>query len=71
MRLILLNKPIKSYNEALNDCETFQLAAISEGYVNDKQEVLICFQMATTYSTPQQLRALFVPLTIQVVYGVE
>jgi hypothetical protein len=65
LRLILLNKPIKSYNEALNDCETFQLAAISEGYVNDKQEVLICFQMATTYSTPQQLRALFVLLTIQ------
>jgi PIF1-like helicase len=65
LRLILLNKPVISYDEAINSCDTFQLAAISEGYVNDKQEALLCFQMATAYSTPPQLRALFVLLTIQ------
>ena len=65
LRLILLNKSVKSYDEAINNNETFQLAAINEGFVVDKQEALICFRMATEYSTPQQLRALFVLLTLQ------
>ena len=60
LRLILLNRPITSYEDALDGCRTFQLAATSVGCVNDKEEAVVCFTEAITYSTPRQLRALFI-----------
>ena len=65
LRLILLNVPVDSFQEALHDERSFQLAAIALGIVKDKTECLLCFQEACQYSTPPQLRALFVLLTIQ------
>ena len=65
VRLILINVPVISFEAALHGLHTFQLAAISLGLVEDKKECLLCFREACLYSTPAQLRSLFVLLTIQ------
>ena len=63
--LLLLTKPVKSFDGAITNWDTCPLAAISGGYENDKQEALLRFQMATAYSTPPQLRALFLLPTVR------
>ena len=69
LRLIFLNKPCMSFDDAKtvnnHECATFQIAAISNGFVTDKLEALRCFESAFGLSSPAQLRYLFATLTLQ------
>jgi len=69
LRLILYRTPVLSFIDARTvngiTYNTFQLAALAKGLVEDENEAIIAFQWATTYSTPAGLRTLFVIMTLQ------
>ena len=69
LRLILLNRPCSSYKDAKTFegivYQTFQLSAIAHKYVESEKETSLCFQEASLFSTPSELRFLFASLTIQ------
>lgn len=69
LRLILLKRPAVSYK----DCKTvnritylsYQEAAIASGYISDNDDIsLQCFRDAMNTATPDELRNLFVTLTL-------
>jgi len=67
LRLILLNRPIASYEDARTvegrTYPTFQEAAKAAGYATDENEAWLCFTSSLNDSSPPQLRGLFVLLT--------
>jgi len=69
IRLILYNKPVVSFKDARTidgiTYPTFQQAALAAGLVEDKNEATTAFQWATVYSTPSELRTLFIIMTTQ------
>lgn len=69
LRLILLNRPVKSFADAMTyggiQHTTFQQSACLHGYVTDEKEALICYDQAAIFSSPAELRFLFVLLTVQ------
>lgn len=69
LRLLLYNIPGFSYNDlkTINGStySSFQLAAIAAKLVEDENEVLIAFEWALAFSTPAELRSLFIIMTTQ------
>ena len=69
LRLILVNRPCESYDDAKTvfgvEYENCQLSAIVHGYATDELETLRCFESTLGYSTLTELIALFVMLTLQ------
>jgi len=69
IRLILYNKPVVSFKDARTidgiTYPTFQQAALAAGLVEDENEATTAFQWATVYSTPSELRTLFIIMTTQ------
>lgn len=69
LRLLLLHLPaisfkdIKTYENKLY--ETYQSAALAAKLVEDENEALTAFEWALNYSTPAELRNLFVIMTTQ------
>jgi len=63
LRLLLLNIPIRSFEEAKivdgTVYETFQKAAIARGLCRDQVEATRCFKDAMIFSSPPELRELF------------
>jgi hypothetical protein len=45
--------------------KTFQMSAVAHGYVNDETEALVAFQGIANLSTPAELRAQLVMMTVQ------
>jgi ABC-type multidrug transport system fused ATPase/permease subunit len=69
IRMLLNNIPTRSHN-GLRTVDgiiygTFQLAAIKRGLCTDINEAQQCFADAIRYSTPYELRGLFVTMTLQ------
>jgi hypothetical protein len=71
LRLILLKRPIISYEDAYTGPApdyfryySFQEAAIKHGLVKDRHEAETCFEEALPHSTPVQLRGLFANMMI-------
>jgi hypothetical protein len=71
LRLILLNRPIISFEDAYTGPApdfiryySFQEAAIKHEFVKDRHEAETCFQEALPISTPFQLRGLFANMMI-------
>ena len=68
LRLLLLNMPAMSYNELLTvngvTFTYFQQSAVARGLISNEQLGLQCFKEATIFSTPSELRFLFVLLTL-------
>lgn len=68
LRLLLLRKATTSFKQLLtvNDMQfaRFQDAAVKEGYVNDHTAAKICFNEMRNLKTPNELRVLFVTMTI-------
>ena len=44
---------------------TFQTAAVARGYVTDENEALLAFHSVILLSTPAELRALLVLMTVE------
>lgn len=69
LRLILFKMPVSSFKDARTvngvTYQSFQLAALARNLVEDENEVLTAFQWAISYSTPAELRILFVIMTTQ------
>ena len=69
VRLLLINRPCASFEDARSKdgviYDTFQLSAIAHGYVTDELEALRCFESSIGFSSPAELRSLFVMLTLQ------
>jgi len=68
LRLLLLNMAAMSYNELLTvngvTFTYFQQSAVARGLISNEQLGLQCFKEATIFSTPSELRFLFVLLTL-------
>lgn len=74
LREILRHKAFRSFEEARTVvcpltkesivCETFQMAAVQEGYVLEGRECILCFHEAMISSSSKQLRQLFVMQTL-------
>jgi len=68
LRIILLNRPIRSFEDAklVNGVRypTFQEAALSSNFIKDGDECLCAFREAQLINIPRQMRALFTILTI-------
>lgn len=69
LRLILLNKPCTSFQDAKtfdgNEYPSFQLSALAHGYVDSEYEASRCFTEAGIFSTPHELRFLFATMTME------
>ena len=69
LRLLLLNIPAISYEELLTYGGTkfsyFQQSALARGLISNEMLGLECFKEATIFSTPSELRYLFVLLTLE------
>ena len=69
LRLILREKPVKSFNDILTvhgrRLTSFQEAAFERGLLSDDSEAWETFQEARLYQAPTGLRALFALLSIQ------
>jgi len=69
IRLIFYNKPVLSFKDARTvdgvTYPTFQQAALAARLVEDENEATTAFEWATQYSTPSELRTLFVIMTTQ------
>lgn len=68
LRTILSHVPVTSFDDILtvngNIYETFQEAAIERNLINESTEALNCFYESMVVSTPEELRNLFVMLTV-------
>jgi len=69
LRIILLNRPIRSFEDAklVNGVRypTFQEAALRSNFIKDGDECLCAFREAQLINIPRQMRALFTILTLQ------
>jgi hypothetical protein len=69
LRIILLNRPIRSFQDAklVNGVRypTFQEAALRSNFIKDGDECLCAFREAILINIPRQMRALFTILTLQ------
>ena len=69
LRLILYKTPVISFKDARTvdgiTYATFQLAALARKLVEDENEAITAFQWAISFSTPAELRTLFVIMTMQ------
>jgi hypothetical protein len=67
--LLLLHIPAYRYGTLLNvggiEYHSFQAAAVERKLVSSVNEALICYNDAKIFSTPHELRMLFVTLSIQ------
>ena len=69
LRLLLMHLPsisfkdIKTYRNTTY--ETYQSTALAANLVDDENEALTAFQWALNYSTPAELRNLFIIMTTQ------
>jgi hypothetical protein len=69
LRLILLHRPCLSFVDALTVegilYDTFQASALKQKLVTDEKEASACFNDAANWSTPRELRLLFVTMTLE------
>jgi len=69
LRLLLLHLPATSFKDIKTyentTYETYQSTALAAKLVEDENEALTAFQWALNYSTPAELRNLFVIMTTQ------
>jgi len=69
LRLIFLKRPVRSYVDAKTHngqlYTTFQQSAVASGFITDNNEAAICFNDCVRFSSPPELRGLFVMMTIQ------
>jgi hypothetical protein len=72
LRLLLLHLPARSFKELINmttttrnAVRTYQEACFHHGFLSDYKEANRCFEEAMVFSTPGELRNLFVIQTIQ------
>ena len=69
LRLLLYNRPAMSFQDILTHegflHKTFQMSAVAHGYVSDETEALVAFQGIIHLSTPAELRAQLVLMTVQ------
>ena len=69
LRVLLFNLPARSFAEyrTVNGVvhSTFQTAAVARGYVSDENEALWAFNSVVAMSTPAELRATLVMLTVE------
>lgn len=69
IRELLLNFPAYSLQALLcvdgTEYTSFEAAAIARGIIKDYQEAKICFSENITLCTPDQLRSLFISLTLE------
>lgn len=69
LRLILYKVPVLSFKDARTvngiTYQSFQLAALARNLVEDEDEAMTAFLWAISYSTPAELRILFIIMTTQ------
>ena len=72
LRLLLLHLPARSFKDLINltttrrnVIRTYQEACLHHGFLTDFNEAMRCFEEAMVFSTPGELRNLFVIQTIQ------
>ena len=69
LRVLLFNLPARSFVDyrTVNGIvhSTFQTAAVARGYVSDENEALWAFNSVVAMSTPAELRATLVMLTVE------
>ena len=69
LRVLLLHRPCMSFEDARTHegvvYPTFQMSAVMHGLVDERGEADRCFNDARAFSTPAELRSLFVFMTIQ------
>ena len=71
LRLLLLHLPARGFKDLINSSatrdiiRTYQEACLHHGFLTDHKEAVRCFEEAMIFSTPGELRNLFVIQTIQ------
>ena len=71
LRLLLLHNPARSFKDLLHSVDdndgnkTFQECCLVQGLLHDHNEAIRCFEEAMIFSSPRDLRNLFVIQTLQ------
>ena len=65
LRLLLLNIPASSFKELKGPFDTFQKSALHKKLLKESTEAYIAFEEALLYSSPTELRTMFVIQTLQ------
>ena len=64
LRILMVNCPVLSWKDAKTfegtEYNTFQEAAVARGLIDDKSDAVNAFEEMINFSTPAELRALFV-----------
>jgi hypothetical protein len=64
LRVILLKRPVQNFTDAYSDNATFQLSAISQGFVRSHLDTEAHFVELSMFSTPKEMRGYFVVMML-------